>query len=50
MVSVQIKGVPEQIHAVLRQRAARAHQSVQEYLLGVLVLEAGTPNLDEVLA
>ena len=27
MTSVQIKGVPEQTHAVLRERAARAHQS-----------------------
>jgi hypothetical protein len=30
MTSVQIKGVPEQTHAVLRQRAALAHQSLQE--------------------
>jgi len=29
---VQIKDVPEQTHAVLRQRAAAAHQSLQEYL------------------
>jgi len=49
MTSVQIKGVPEQTHAVLRERAARAHQSLQEYLLGVLVREASTPTLDEVL-
>ena len=49
MTSVQIKGVPEQTHAVLRQRAARAHQSLQEYLLGLLVREAGAPTLDEVL-
>jgi len=32
MPSVQIKDVPEQTHAVLRQRAAAAHQSLQEYL------------------
>lgn len=49
MTSVQIKGVPEETHAVLRQRAARAHQSLQEYLLGLLVREASTPTLDEVL-
>jgi plasmid stability protein len=49
MTSVQIKGVPEGTHAVLRQRAARAHQSLQEYLLGVLVREANSPTLDEVL-
>jgi hypothetical protein len=49
MTSVQIKGVPEETHAVLRQRAARAHQSLQEYLLGLLVREAGAPSLDEIL-
>ncbi|MGS0687754.1 FitA-like ribbon-helix-helix domain-containing protein [Nakamurella sp. GG22] len=49
MPSVQIKGVPEETHAVLRQRAARAHQSLQEYLLGLLVREAAAPTLDEVL-
>ena len=49
MPSVQIKDVPEQTHAVLRRRAAEAHQSLQEYLLGRLVDEASWPTLDEVL-
>jgi len=49
MTSAQIKGVPEQTHAVLRQRATRAHQSLQEYLLGLLVREASAPTVDEVL-
>lgn len=49
MPSVQIKDVPEQIHAVLRQRAAAAHQSLQEYLLARLIEEASQPSLDEVL-
>lgn len=49
MTSVQIKGVPEETHSVLRQRAARAHQSLQEYLLGLLVRQASTPTVDEVL-
>lgn len=49
MPSVQIKDVPEQTHAVLRQRAAAAHQSLQEYLLARLIEEAGQPTLDEVL-
>jgi plasmid stability protein len=30
MPSVQIKDVPERTHAVLRPRAAAAHQSLQE--------------------
>lgn len=49
MTSVQIKDVPEETHAVLRQRAARAHQSLQEYLRSRLIAEAAMPTLDEVL-
>lgn len=47
--SIQIKDVPSETHAVLRQRAAAAHQSLQEYLLGKLVDDAATLTLDEVL-
>jgi plasmid stability protein len=49
MPSVQIKDVPPETHAVLRQRAAQAHQSLQEYLRARLIEEAATPTLDEVL-
>jgi plasmid stability protein len=49
MPSVQIKDVPEQTHAVLRQRAAAAHQSLQEYLRTRLIEEAARPTLEEVL-
>ena len=49
MPSVQIKDVPDETHAVLRRRAALAHQSLQEYLLVKLVEEANTPSLEEVL-
>jgi plasmid stability protein len=49
MPSVQIKDVPEQVHAVLRQRAAASHQSLQEYLRTWLIEETGRPTLDEVL-
>jgi antitoxin FitA len=49
MPSVQIKDVPEQTHAVLRRRAAAAHQSLQEYLRTWLIQEASQPTLDEVL-
>jgi len=34
---------------VLRQRAARAHQSLQEYLLELLVTHAAEPTVGEVL-
>ena len=49
MPSVQIKDVPDDTHAVLRQRAAAAHQSLQEYLLGRLIEAASRPTVDEVL-
>lgn len=49
MPSVQIKDVPEHTHAVLRRRAAMAHQSLQEYLRARLIEEADTPTVDEVL-
>jgi antitoxin FitA len=49
MPSVQIKDVPEETHRVLRERAARAHQSLQEYLLSRLIADAKQPTLDEVL-
>jgi hypothetical protein len=47
--SIQIKDVPAETHAVLRQRAAAAHQSLQEYLLTKLIDEAGAPTLEEIL-
>jgi len=49
MPSVQIKDVPDETHAVLRRRAAAAHQSLQEYLLARLIDEASQPTLEEVL-
>ena len=49
MPSVQIKDVPDHTHAVLRRRAALAHQSLQEYLRMRLIEEAATPTVDEVL-
>jgi plasmid stability protein len=48
MPSVQIKGVPDAVHAVFRQRAARSHQSLQEYLLQLLMKEASVPTLEEI--
>ena len=49
MPSVQIKDVPEEVHRVLRRRAAEAHQSLQEYLRSRLIDEASRPTLEEVL-
>lgn len=44
---MQIKDVPADVHAELRRRAARAGQSLQEYLLGRLTEEARTPSLND---
>jgi plasmid stability protein len=49
MTSVQVKGVPDDVHATLRRRAATAGQSLQEYLLARLIAEARQPTLEEVL-
>jgi antitoxin FitA len=49
MPSIQIKDVPDATHAVLRRRAAAAHQSLQEYLRSRLIEEADSPTLEEVL-
>jgi plasmid stability protein len=48
MTSVQIKNVPRETHAVLRRRAAAAHQSLQEYLLKKLIDEASRPTMQEI--
>jgi antitoxin FitA len=48
MPNVQIKNVPTETHRVLRERAAKAGQSQQEYLLGLLVDAARTPTLEEI--
>ena len=48
MATIQIKHVPAETHAVLRRRAAEAHQSLQEYLLAKLVEEAARPTNAEI--
>ena len=49
MPSIQVKDVPDDVHATLRRRAAAAGQALQEYLLARLVEDAHTPTLDELL-
>jgi plasmid stability protein len=48
--SIQVKDVPDGVHAALRRQAALRGQSLQEYLLAVLSEHALTPTLDDVLA
>lgn len=49
MPSIQIKDVSAEAHAVLRRRAAAAHQSLQEYLRAKLEAEAARPALEDVM-
>lgn len=49
MPSVQVKDVPDDVHAVLRRRAAASGQSMQEYLLARLIDEARMLTIDELL-
>jgi hypothetical protein len=49
MPSIQIKNVPDDVHRTLRTRASAAGQSLQEYLLALLVEEARMLPLDDVL-
>ena len=50
MATIQIKNVPEEAHAILRQRAAVAGQSLQEYMLTWVERATARPTVDEVLA
>jgi antitoxin FitA len=50
MPSIQVKDVPDNVHAALRQRAAQGGRSLQEHLLAVLTEHADTPTVEEVLA
>ena len=50
MVAVTIRQVPEAVRDELAARAARAGQSLQEYLRSLLVSVAEKPTGDEVLA
>jgi hypothetical protein len=47
--SIQIKDVPADVHVRLRQRAAAAGKSLQDYLLEQLIDQARTPTLDDLL-
>lgn len=46
---IQVRNVPDRVHAVLRARAAAAGMSLSDYLAAELKAIAGRPSLDEVL-
>ena len=47
---MQVKNVPEDVHRTLRARAGEAGQSLQEYLLTMLIENARSESLEAVLA
>lgn len=47
MPSVQIKNVPVDVHQILRDRAGKAGQSLQAYLLAQLEEQASKPTIKE---
>lgn len=49
MPNVQIRDVPDDVHAALVGRAERAGQSLQQFLSTQLALIAAAPSLEEVL-
>lgn len=49
MPTIQIKNVPDAAHTVLRQRAAAAGQSLQEYMLTWIERTTSRPTVDEVI-
>ena len=49
-VAITIRDVPEQVRGELAARAARAGQSLQEYVKGLLVQQVAKPSVDDWLA
>lgn len=49
-VAVTVRDVPDEVRDELAARAARAGQSLQEYLRGMLVDAAGRPPVADVIA
>ena len=49
-VAITVRDVPDAVRDELAGRAARAGQSLQEYLRGMLVETATRPTVDDVIA
>jgi antitoxin FitA len=50
MGDVQVKGVPEDVHAELRRRAAAQGRTVRDYLLDLIIRDQRRPTRVEWLA
>ena len=49
MATVQIKNVPPDVHQILRDRAGKAGQSLQAYLLAQLEEQTSKPTIKELM-
>jgi hypothetical protein len=49
-VSITVRNVPDDVRNELAARAARAGQSLQEYLRGMLISQVTRPALGDVIA
>jgi antitoxin FitA len=49
MANVQVRDVPDEVHAALVRRAEEAGQSLQQFLAAQLAEIAATPTMKEVL-
>jgi antitoxin FitA len=49
-VAITVRDVPDNVRDELAARAARAHQSLQEYLRGMLIDSAARPPVADVIA
>ncbi|MCL2471435.1 MAG: hypothetical protein FWF25_06815 [Propionibacteriaceae bacterium] len=49
-VAITVRDVPDQVRGELAARAARAGQSLQEYVKGLLVEQVSKPSADDWMA
>jgi len=49
MPNVQVRDVPDEVHAALVRRAEQAGQSLQQFLAAQLAAIAASPTIDEML-
>ena len=49
-VAITVRDVPDEVRDELAARAARAGQSLQEYVRGMLVASTARPPVDDVIA
>ena len=49
MPNVQVRDVPDEVHAALVRRAEQAGQSLQQFLASQLAAIAATPTMEDIL-